>query len=133
MEDKQFEEKLLELAELKPKKPAKSPNFRVDENSGGEVRWRNQIIDVNEDQNPTLNYQLTKVKSQERPCSLGCGDIVKDQVTEHRWNLLPQPHWRTKCTNCNLYLSPDEQGFLAPQQIHEAWKRHFIDKKNSKE
>jgi hypothetical protein len=133
MDDKQFEEILNQHAELKERRPVKSAGFRVDENSGGEVRWRGKVVDVNEKENPTLNFEIKKLKSVEKVCSLGCGDVVKDQVIEYRLNTVFGIHWRTKCTSCNLYLTPDGQGFIPAHQIHEAYRRHYQDKQNDPE
>lgn len=128
MDNKKFEEQLNSLAELKPKKPVKNAGFRVDENSGGEVRWRDQVISVNEHENPTLNYQLVKVKHEPKLCDLGCGDIVINQVIEKRFCLTPQKHWRTKCNSCGLYLTPDGKGFANGQNIAVAYRIHFAPK-----
>jgi hypothetical protein len=133
MDNKKFEEQLNSLVELKPKKPKKSPGFRVDENSGGEVRWGNEVISVNEHENPTLNFELVKVKHEPKLCELGCGDIVVNQVIEKRLCITPVRHWRTKCNSCSLFLSPDGLGFVESHNILNAYRIHFSPKNNSEE
>lgn len=131
MDDKKFEQLLSQYAELKERRPVKSAGFRVDENSGGEVRWRDEIVAVNEKQNPTLNFEIKKLRPIQKACMLSCGDVVTDQVVEYRMLTYPEIHWRTKCNACKLYVSPDGKGFIEPHVVNEAYRRHFQDKKNN--
>jgi hypothetical protein len=64
------------------------------------------------DDNPTLGYELVKLKEVLRACDLGCGDSVSGQVVEKRFCTGPEPHWRTRCRTCGYYVSPDGKYFV---------------------
>jgi hypothetical protein len=128
MNPKEFRQRLEELAVLKDRKPIKSPNYRpaieyiteVDED-GEEYQVPVQITE-----NPTLGFDLIKVKEQHKVCELGCGEVVTDQIIEKRHAMTPKPHWRTRCKNCDCYVSPDGLGFIkGSHAVQNAYARHF--------
>ena len=60
-----------------------------------------------EGENPTLGFDLVKIRSEPRACRLNCGDLVTDQVIEHRLGFTPIRHWKTRCANCQKYVHPN--------------------------
>jgi len=134
MDPKELRQKLEQVAELKDRKPLRSANHRpaieyiteVDED-GEEYQIPVEIKD-----NPTLGYELVKVKEQHRLCELGCGEVVTNQIIELRFVRTPQPHWRTRCRNCDCYVSPDGKGFIkGSHTVQNAYGRYFNSNKNN--
>ena len=132
MDKKLFRQQLEQLAEIKDRKPPRGPNHRpvieyiteVDED-GEEYQ-----VPVEVKENPTLGFDLIKVKDHVAICELGCGDIVTNQRIERRYCETPQPHWRTKCANCGCFVSPDGVGFIeGGHAIQSAYMRHFNGQK----
>jgi len=128
MDPNELRQRLEQVAELKDRKPIKTASHRpaieyiteVDED-GEEYQIAVEIKD-----NPTLGYELVKVKDQHKLCELGCGDIVANQITERRFVRTPQPHWRTRCKNCDHYVSPDGKGFIkGSHAVQNAFGRYF--------
>lgn len=129
MNPKELRQRLEQVAELKDRKPAKSPThnrlakeivIEVDED-GTEYE-----VEVEITENNTLGYDLVKIKDQHRLCELGCGEIIANQVIEKRFARTPVAHWRTRCQNCDCYVSPDGLGFIrGGHQIQAAYNRHF--------
>lgn len=119
---------LEQVAELKDRKPSRTANHRpaieyvteVDED-GEEYQVPVEIKD-----NPTLGFELVKIKDTHRLCELGCGEIVTNQVIEKRHAMTPKSHWRTRCKNCDCYVSPDGKGFIkGSHAVQHAFARHF--------
>lgn len=107
-----FNQKLAELAVLKPLKPKHQPNIRLDETHQNDVRLPNgEWIHINKESNPTLGFEFVKTKEQHRSCELGCGDIIADQKIERRLCFHPKKHWKTKCITCGKYQTPTKDGF----------------------
>lgn len=128
MDKKEFRQRLEELAILKDRKPLKSANHRpaieyiteIDED-GEEYQ-----VPVQVNENPTLGFELVKVKDRVTVCELGCGDVVTNQLIERRYCQTPIPHWRTKCSTCGCFVSPDGQGFIeGGHAIQSAYMRYF--------
>ena len=131
MDKKELKQWLEQVAEIKDRKPSKSASHRpaveyiteVDE-EGEEYQVAVEVKD-----NPTLGYELVKVKDQHRLCELGCGEIVTNQVIELRHAQTPKSHWRTRCKNCDCYLAPDGKGFIkGSHSIQYAYNKHFNGK-----
>ena len=121
MDHKTFKEKLQEVAEIKHIKPAHShepAELNTAIIDGEQVELTNQF-------NPTLGFELLKVKTSSRLCELGCGCIVENQVIEKRLCYQPQKHWRTRC-NCGNYVNPQGDGFIkGGAQIAAAFISYF--------
>lgn len=128
MDKKDFKDFLESVAVIKELKPV-TTGFRLDENSGGEVRYNDEWIEVGKQGNPTLGYKFVKLKEQHRLCELGCGKVVSNQVIEKRLATHPKHHWRTRCTNCECFVSPDGVGLIkGGHQIQAAFMRWFKGK-----
>ena len=126
MDKKKFVDFIESVAEVKHLKPATSPTMRLDETHQNDVKVGDEWIHINKDSNPTLGLKFVKLKPQHRLCELGCGDIVSNQVVEKRLATHPKPHWRTRCTNCECFVSPDGEGFIkGGHQIQAAYMRYF--------
>jgi hypothetical protein len=128
MNKDEFRARLEQVAELKDRKPIKSANHRaaieyiteVDE-FGEEYQMPVEITD-----NPTLGFDLVKIKDQHRSCELGCGDIIPNQIIEQRYCETPLPHWRTRCNTCKRYVSPDGEGFVSGgHAVQVAYTQYF--------
>ena len=129
MKPEQLKELIKTVAEIKELKPAKSPKhnrlatetiIEIDED-GEEYEVVKEITE-----NPTLGFQLVKLKEVARECQLGCGDMVVNQVVEKRFCSTPEKHWRTRCQNCGCYVSPDGEGFIEGSHVlYNAYVRHF--------
>ena len=81
---------------------------------------------VEAEPNPSLpGLKWMGLKPVERPCELGCGDIVADQRIERRLAFTPTRHWKTRCANCQRYVHPDGVTLVdtsqAAQKIYQAW------------
>lgn len=130
MDKKKFREFIESVAEIKDVKPLTDPKIRLDENSGGEVRYEDEWINIGKSVNPTLGFKFVKLKTTSRPCSLGCGDLVKNQVVEKKLHTYPNLHWRTNCKSCGHTVSPDGQGFIkGTGAIQAAFYRWYIKNK----
>jgi hypothetical protein len=83
---------------------------------------------VQNGRNLTMMPRIVKLKSQPKICELGCGQEVVNQRIERTLHDWPQPHWRTKCTNCQHYLHPSGKGLIkGVNQYHT-----YFAKKNPK-
>lgn len=128
MDKEQLRQQLEQVAVLKDKKPAKTANYRpaieyiteVDED-GEEYQVPIEITE-----NATLGFELVKLKDKHAVCELGCGEIVTNQIIEMRHAQTPKPHWRTRCKNCDHYVSPDGKGFIkGSHAVQHAFVRHL--------
>lgn len=78
------------------------------------------------DPNPSLpGLKWIALKPVERPCELGCGELVIDQKIESRLALTPTKHWKIRCANCQKYVHPDGKKLVTnsreAQKIYQAW------------
>jgi hypothetical protein len=124
MDRKTIKEFVEQVAEIKEAKPVRVPHIRQDsvpedgevpEDDRNLVWYKDQWIDLNLENNPTLGFKLIKLKPVERLCELnhvGCNDIVADQRIEKRLYRHPINHWRTRCANCDRYVDPEGTGFV---------------------
>ena len=128
MDPNELRQWLEQVAELKDRKPVRTASHRpaieyiteVDED-GEEYQIPVEVKD-----NPTLGFDLVKVKDQHRLCELGCGEIVTNQIIEKRHVITPKKHWRTRCKNCDCYVSPDGKGFIkGSHSVQHAFARYF--------
>jgi hypothetical protein len=81
--------------------------------------------------NSTLPFAIKKLKPISNLCAIGCGKIVEDQVVHKKINLTPQPHWRTNCVRCQMYVGPEGEllkGSIAAYQAFSAWFNSKQDK-----
>ena len=61
MDKKQFRDFVESVAIIKDIKPT-TTGVRLDENSGGDVKYQGEWIEVGKKGNPTLGFQLVKLK-----------------------------------------------------------------------
>ena len=128
MDQNKLKELIKAVAVIKDRKPKKLPSHRpaieyiTQTDDGGEEFQ--MPVEVTE--NPTLGFDLVKIKPISRLCELGCGDVVDNQVIERRFCSAPDKHWRTRCQSCGCYLSPDGKGFIdGAHTIYNAYVRYF--------
>jgi len=129
MDKNQFRSRIEELAVIRDRKPAKTPSHNrlaketiidVDE-EGNEIELEREITE-----NDTLGFDLIKIKDRVAICELGCGELVLNQVIETKLVEYPKKHWRTRCKNCDCYVSPDKMGFIrGGPSIQSAFLRYF--------
>lgn len=120
MDKEEFKRRVAEVAVIKDVKPHKSPEHN---------RFaRETVIEVDEDgeeylvereitENPTLGFVIVELKPVDRPCVWSCGRIVTDQKIESRLAFTPHPHYRARCTNCSMYISPKDGTFVDSYQF----------------
>lgn len=104
MDQSEFIRRLEELAELKRQKVPKGPGLREAEYPDKIFRHGYEF-DISVDDNPTQSYVIHKLKQHPRACE-DCGDVCVDRRVERKLNTSPTPHWKSRCTACNLYLDP---------------------------
>lgn len=133
MDKKLFKTWVESVAIIKDRKPARTCNERkqyewvteIDE-SGEEVEIK-KVIPL---ENETLGFDLIKLKTQPKLCEIGCGKIVEGQVIEKKRSTYPKPHWRTRCSRCDCYISPDGEHLIkGTAAIQAAFVRFFKSKK----
>jgi hypothetical protein len=100
---KQFLYEVAEVEELKPKKLA---TLKQDDDEINQVLYQGQHIELNIKQNPTLGIKIKGLKPIVKECQLGCGQSIANQRIEFKHYGYPEPHWRTRCDNCQKYVSP---------------------------
>ena len=130
MDKNEFRQRLEELAVIKDRKPTKTPSHNrlakevvteIDEETGEEIEVEREITE-----NSTLGFELVKLKDRTAMCELGCGDIVTNQVVESRLCDYPKPHWRTRCSSCGCFVSPDGLGFIeGGHAVQAAYQKYF--------
>jgi hypothetical protein len=77
-------------------------------------------------ENPTLGFDLVKLKDKHSICELGCGEVVTDQVIERRLATTPKKHWRIRCKNCDHYVGPDGETFIkGSHAVQLVFLKHF--------
>ena len=75
--------------------------------------------------NETLPFQITKLKPVSALCIIGCGRIVEDQVVHKKLHPNPQPHWRTHCVKCQIWLGPNNELLKGSIAAHHAFSARF--------
>lgn len=126
MKEEEFRARVAELAEIEDiKVPEVSYRSKKEEDELGDL--------FPPGENPTLGFELKKLKPNAKLCELGCGEIVDNQIIQHKMYTFPVTHWRTKCMTCNCTLSPDKKGFLEDTKtsVQNAFVQYF--KTNSKD
>jgi hypothetical protein len=104
MDPELFKKKLEQFAELKQVKTPRSPSVR--ENDEPEVIYRSGTeFAVELDNNPTLNWEIKKMKPHVSVCE-DCHKVVENRVVEIKMHQMPQPHWRKNCKNCMKTQNP---------------------------
>ena len=76
--------------------------------------------------NITIPKKIKSIKHQPKLCELNCGQMLINQKIERSYHSWPEPHWRTKCTNCQHYLHPE--GDRLVKGVHE-FKSYYQRKK----
>ena len=123
MNDKEFKTRIAELADIED---IKVPVVNI-----RSKKQEEELADLfPPGENPTLGFELKRLKPQARLCELGCGDIVENQHIEYKKYEYPVTHWRTRCTTCECTLSPDGKGFIeGTVQVNNAFARYFKERK----
>lgn len=125
MDKKLFRQRLEQLAVVKDRKPARNSGQRTEYEWTTEIDENGEEIDVKipiKLTNDTLGIDLVKIKPTDRVCELGCGKIVTDQKIERKMHIFPAKHWRTRCANCNLTVSPDGSELLSSTKANAAFQ-----------
>lgn len=125
MDRKQIKEFCELVGIVEELKPVTSPEFRPSEQTEM-VKFKDQWIEVNREQNDTLGFKLIKLKDQYRLCELGCGEVIPNQIIEKKVHFTPQSHWRTKCMACKKWVSPDGTQMIDSPQVY----RRLLAEKN---
>jgi len=121
MIDKQKLRELIEqVAEIEDVSPRSTTDVRYPEVDDNEIIIDGEEVVLNKQFNPTLGFELLKLKPVERLCELGCGKIIPDQKIERRFYTTPARHWRTKCVACGLWELPDKTGFVDSRSCQNA-------------
>lgn len=132
MDPKEYRLRLEQLCELRDNKPARNAGERVNDESTEVVIDGHKVV-IDQKHNPTLGFDLVKLKSQYKICELGCGQIVENQKIERRLCQIPQRHWRTRCSSCGCFVSPDGLTMIkGGAKIAAAYLNYFYDLKNNK-
>lgn len=130
MDSKQIKEFIKTVAEIKERKPVRNASHgrvekewvtEIDPATGEEIEVERNVPLEND----TLGFDLVKIKPQNKLCELGCGEIVTDQVIEKRLADYPKKHWKTRCKNCQLYLTPDGEGLVKSTEINAYYIKWF--------
>lgn len=134
MDKKVFRQWLESVAEIKDRKPVKTANHsrflkevivEIDAETGEEFE-----VEVEIRENPTLGFDIVKLKSQPKICELDCGKVVCGQVIERKVAMYPKKHWVTRCVSCGCYVSPDGKSIIkGSSAMQAAFAKHFRDKK----
>lgn len=111
MDKKKFDEFLEQVAEIRVNKPARNSGQRLNEEVT-EVIIDGKLVVIDQQSNPTLGFDLVKLKDNNKLCEMGCGKIVSNQVIERRFCYTPSRHWRTRCHNCGKYVHPDGESLI---------------------
>lgn len=128
MDKQKIKDFIAQHAEIKELKPVTNPGIRLDETHQNDVKVGDEWILINKDTNPTLGFKFVKLKENFKACELGCGDVVANQIVESKVCTTPVPHWRTKCTNCDCFVSPDGKGFIkGGHAIQAAYTKYFSE------
>ena len=83
---------------------------------------------VQNGRNLTMMPRIKRIKYELKPCSLNCGQQVINQRIEKSFHDWPEPHWRTKCTNCQHYQHPEGYLVKGTNDINAYFKRKIADK-----
>jgi ssDNA-binding Zn-finger/Zn-ribbon topoisomerase 1 len=105
MDNELFLKRLSELAELTQVKVPRTGNLR--EASDDNVVWRQgQPVLIDKKNNPSLSWQVKKLKTQAKTCE-DCGQMVKDRRVTKSHYTFPKSHWRQQCWGCNKVKDPE--------------------------
>lgn len=126
---KQWIKTVAEIRDIKPTRTAQHSRLAteiiVEFDEDGEAYEVEQEIT----ENPTLGFELVKIKEKHRLCDLGCGKIVTDQVIEKRLCFSPERHWRTRCATCGNYKHPEDGSLVeGGHKIAAIFYHYFRDK-----
>lgn len=120
MKEHEIRQRLAELAELEP--------LRVFE--GDSLRGARSTVFLDQPlydggANPLVGQQVVKIHAEPRPCRMGCGQTLKNQVIEYRQGQNPYIHWKVRCANCHNYLNPNGGDFIQGVEVSNAYARYF--------
>lgn len=130
MDDKELRKRISEVAIIKDKS-INLNNAASKKHIAHEIDdFGNEIEIIETKENPTLGFEIVKLKENFKLCDLGCGDIIPNQIIEKRLCFTPESHWRTRCQTCGCYLSPDGVGFIDDGHlIAAAYMKYYNNKK----
>lgn len=60
-------------------------------------------------------------------CTLGCGQVIKDQLVDHTKHdcIIPScTNWKTKCRTCRGVLGPTGNLLHGKDSIYQEWDTH---------
>lgn len=127
MDKEQFRQFLEGVAEIQdmndygPSGCSRGPNAnKVQFVTRIEVDEDGEEIEVTEEiprHDPYIGIVVKRLKPITKPCQLGCGKVVDDQVIEQRLIMTPFKHYRTRCNNCSHYLSPRDGSLVTSMEI----------------
>lgn len=131
MNNKEFEDKLSQVADWRVPKPTTSPTLRTDKDHVEQVIVENPSTgektskDLSMASNATLPIEITQIKP--KPCQ-HCERTVTDQVIKIKRHMTPTPHWRQRCSACRLYMNPFTNKFeLGEAETPRYWGRFLRD------
>lgn len=117
MNKEEFRKQLEQYADIIDLKPSVIPGQRNDEFVN--VIIDDELVFLGSKFNPTLGIKV-EFKDRFASCSLGCGNIVPNQIIESSYYTKPCNHWRHKCSVCKNILHPSGQGFTNPKQAYNS-------------
>ena len=62
---------------------------------------------VKDGANVTLPKQIKRILHEPKPCELGCGQQVVNQIIQYTKHDFPITYWRKRCTNCQYWVLED--------------------------
>ncbi len=125
MDPKKLHSLIESVAEVEYIKPKRLATVKQSRTEVSEVLYNNKPVEISLDYNPSLGIKLKKFKSEAKPCELGCGKQIKNQVIEQRLHDIPHPHWRKKCANCKKYQAPDGTIIENSTHVHAYFLKYF--------
>ncbi len=126
MKNDEFRARVAELAVIKDIKVARVTVRSKKQEQEGEV--------FPPGENPTLGFEIKRIKPVKRSCELACGKQVANQVIEKRLNHSPVKHWKVKCVNCGAHQHPSGQGLIGVDvpHLHNEYVKYFKSEAYSK-
>ena len=131
MDPKLFEQRLRELAQIKPARPPRTAESGREATVTDSV-WRNgEQFEIDKDNNPTLSWEIVKLHPQIKPCE-SCGLEVEDRTVEQKRCEHPVLHWRRRCSGCRFYQHPEtgEFSLTSPKEAQGVWTAWLTQSKS---
>ncbi len=128
MENELFIKRLQELAEVKRLKPPRHPNLREADSPEPVFRNGYEFV-VTKDDNPTLSYEIVKLKPIVKDCE-DCGKCsVENRSVQKKLYSFPYAHWRESCGHCKLTKDPETGEFSIPNNIVNPFFVRYLNSK----